>query len=94
MTEPTINTDQLIETRSATHGDYSDTSKYIQQFKNVMRIAQSERHRKGLPALTPQQAESLEMILHKAGRILSGDSSFADHWLDIQGYAALANKEF
>jgi len=53
-----------------------------------------ERRQRNQPALTNQQKESLEMILLKCGRILSGDPSFADHWDDIAGYAKLANKEF
>lgn len=94
MTEPTIATEELIQERGTTHGDYSNTSKYIQQFKTILLQAHAERHRRGQPALTAQQRESLEMIMHKAGRILSGDPSFEDHWDDIAGYAKLANKEF
>lgn len=33
------------------------------------------------------------MILHKCGRILSGDPNEPDHWRDIEGYARIANKE-
>lgn len=87
-------TEGLIETRGKTHGDYSNTAKYIQQFKAVAHGAYYERRQRGQPSLTAQQKESLEMILHKCGRILSGDASFDDHWADIAGYAKLANKEF
>lgn len=87
-------TEGLIETRGQTHGDYSNTSKYIQQLKTIAYGAYFERRQRNQPALTSQQKESLEMILHKCGRILSGDASFADHWADIAGYALLANKEF
>lgn len=51
------------------------------------------RARKGLPYLTATQLESLDMILHKCGRILSGDPNEPDHWRDIEGYARIANKE-
>lgn len=51
------------------------------------------RARHNLPYLTPTQLESLDMILHKCGRILSGDPNEPDHWRDIEGYARLANKE-
>jgi hypothetical protein len=34
-------------------------------------------------------AESLDMILHKIGRIVAGDAAFKDHWVDIAGYATL-----
>lgn len=91
---PTLTTEQLLDDRETTHGSYSNTAKYIQQFKTVALGAYADRHRGNRPALTPQQRESLEMILHKCGRILSGDPSFGDHWEDIAGYAKLANKEF
>lgn len=84
----------LIDERGTTHGDYNNTARYIQQLKNIAYRAYNERSQRGQPALTPQQKESLEMILHKAGRILSGDPSFQDHWDDIGGYAHIANKEF
>ena len=41
--------------------------------------------------LSDTQKESLEMIVHKIGRILAGDPSFQDHWDDIAGYAKIAN---
>lgn len=87
-------TEGLIETRGQTHGDFSNTARYIQQLKTVALGAYYERSKRGQPPLTSQQKESLEMILHKCGRILSGDANFADHWDDIAGYAKLANKEF
>jgi hypothetical protein len=35
------------------------------------------------------QAEALDMIFHKIGRILNGDPNYADSWIDIAGYAKL-----
>jgi hypothetical protein len=87
-------TEGLLDVRGQTHGNYSNTSKYTQQLKTVAYGAYFERRQRNQPALTNQQKESLEMILLKCGRILSGDPSFADHWDDIAGYAKLANKEF
>lgn len=40
-------------------------------------------------ALSSAQAEALEMIQHKIGRILSGNPNEPDHWRDIAGYATL-----
>lgn len=39
--------------------------------------------------LTLCQREALEMIVHKIGRIISGNPHFRDHWADIAGYAKL-----
>ncbi len=91
---PTLNIDQLLDTREQTHGAYSNTAKYIQMFKAVALGAYSDRYKANRPSLSHQQRESLEMILHKCGRILSGDPNCEDHWADIAGYAKLANKEF
>ena len=42
--------------------------------------------------LEPEQQEALEMICHKLGRIANGDPNYADSWIDIAGYAKLANR--
>lgn len=55
--------------------------------------ALNHRARKGLPYLTGTQLESLDLILTKIARILSGDPNEPDHWRDIEGYARIANKE-
>ena len=41
--------------------------------------------------LTDGEAEALEMIAHKIARCCAGDPYEPDHWLDIQGYAALVH---
>lgn len=89
-----LTTEMLIETRGSTHGDYNNTARYIQQLKYIVACACVDRQKRNQAPLTSQQRESLEMIMHKAGRILSGDSGFQDHWDDIAGYAHIANKEF
>lgn len=39
--------------------------------------------------LADDQRETLEMIAHKAGRILNGDPDYHDSWHDIIGYTKL-----
>ena len=39
------------------------------------------------------QAQSLDAIADKIGRILAGNPDFKDHWHDIQGYAVLVQRE-
>jgi hypothetical protein len=46
----------------------------------------------GWNGLSDVQKESVEMIALKLSLILSGQAGFADHYLDIQGYARLASK--
>ena len=40
-------------------------------------------------SLEPDAKEALEMIVHKMGRILSGDPDYDDSWVDICGYSQL-----
>lgn len=42
-------------------------------------------------SLDDDQHEAIEMILHKLARILNGDPSYADSWIDIAGYATLVS---
>lgn len=75
---------KLLAERGTTHGEYLDHSEMTQNLKEVMR--------EGLnwDALSSHEKETLEMIAHKIGRILSGQHAFADHWDDIAGYAKLS----
>jgi hypothetical protein len=49
----------------------------------------SQSRQPGWSRLDHSQAEALDMIAHKIGRILAGDPNHADHWDDIAGYARL-----
>jgi hypothetical protein len=42
----------------------------------------------GWAKLPAEMKEALDMIQHKAARILTGDPRHLDHWVDIGGYAA------
>lgn len=73
-----------LNERAKTHGDFQENGKIMQLLKQAMR-AQG----KNWPKLQAHQAEALEMIQHKIGRILSGNPNEPDHWRDICGYATL-----
>lgn len=73
-----------LNARAKTHGDYSQHAATTQALKRVMH---------GTPnwsRLTPVQAEALDMVAHKIGRILTGDPNVHDHWHDMAGYSTLA----
>jgi len=86
--------EQLTAERRKTHGSFADHSRYTMRIKEVLNKAEEERFKRGQPPLTDQQREALDMIAHKIGRILAGQSSLQDHWDDIAGYAHIANKDF
>jgi hypothetical protein len=75
--------DKLLVEREKTHGPYKVKAKIIQDLKCAMELTE------GWDNLNDMQRESLHMIAHKIGRILSGDPNVEDHWLDCSGYAML-----
>lgn len=94
MAEPTGPTDApqagsieaILAERGKTHGDFTDNARVMQSLK---RIVHAEA---GWDKLTDVQREALHMILHKVGRIISGNPNTHDHWDDIAGYAKLASE--
>lgn len=80
-------TEQLITERGSRYGKFKDGAEIMQELKDVMREVDGWRN------LTPSQREALDMIQHKIGRILNGDSTYDDSWKDIAGYATLIVNE-
>jgi hypothetical protein len=80
-------TKDILEERQKTHGEFADVAEISQELKNVF------RNKEGWVSLTRVQREALDNIAQKTARIFSGNPNFADHWVDIQGYAKLAEKE-
>lgn len=84
----------LVTERGKTHGRFEDHACCTQRLKEQLVEQLFNRERRGQPKLTDMQLESLEMILHKIGRIVAGDANFQDHWDDIAGYAKIANGSY
>ena len=82
---------QTLTDRDKTHGSYPLVADTIVNLKQVAHRAahRARENNPDLPQLSPAQAEGIDMILHKIGRILNGDPNEADHWRDIAGYATL-----
>jgi len=79
--------EDVLNEREKTHGDFKYHALYTQLLKVTCREAT------GWSRLSDAQKESIEMILHKIGRVLAGDPNIRDHWTDIAGYATLIEKE-
>jgi hypothetical protein len=73
--------------RGKRYGKFKDHAAITQRLKKVM------LQHPGYVNLTNSQAEALEMIAHKIGRILNGDPNYHDSWHDIVGYAQLVADE-
>ena len=76
-------TDELLNDRGKTHGDFSEHARITQELKEKV------REEPGWIKLTDCQCEAIDMIFHKIGRILAGNPNHRDHWDDIAGYARL-----
>ncbi len=81
-----MNTTDLLSTRGETHGRFADNARNGQALRELYR---SSPH---WAAMDPVHREALDMMACKISRILSGQSGFADHWADIEGYARLARE--
>jgi hypothetical protein len=81
-------TDALLVERGKTHGHFPNHAAITQLTKQLWRQAGVNWGQ-----LTTAEAEALDMIAHKVGRILSGNPHFHDHWADIAGYARLVEQE-
>lgn len=86
MTDNERTTEELLTERGKTHGPFADNARVMQGLK-----AQMEKET-NWSKLSDQHKESLHMIVHKIGRIISGDPNFHDHWDDIAGYAKLGSE--
>lgn len=72
-----------LAVRGSRYGDFSEHARITQNIKAAMADSPN------WATLAPDQKEALEMIAHKAGRILNGDPNFHDSWHDIVGYTKL-----
>lgn len=79
-----MNTTALLSERQTTHGDFTDNARNGQMLREAFR---SSPRWQDMPAI---HREALDQIAGKLSRILSGQSTYMDHWNDIAGYAELA----
>ena len=79
--------DETLEERGSRYGKFSTHSEITQNLKATMRATAN------WDKLSASQAEALEMVAHKIGRILNGDPDYDDSWVDIAGYTQLIVKE-
>jgi len=76
--------EDVLEERGKRYGSFDTHADIAQELKEVMRAAPAWHN---LPS--NDMLEALEMIQHKIARILNGDPTYDDNWIDIAGYATL-----
>jgi hypothetical protein len=75
------NINEILEGREARYGSFQGHSEISQDIKMVMQDLVNWK------MLEDYQREALEMISHKIARIMNGDPSYVDNWVDIARYA-------
>ena len=77
--------DATLDARALDYGKFIEGAEVMQMLKRVVLNALNNRDK----VLAHDQAEAMDMIIHKIGRIINGNPDVVDHWLDIAGYAQL-----
>jgi len=77
--------DETLDARAVDYGKFIEGAEVMQMLKRVVQAALNNRDK----TLAHDQAEAMDMIIHKIGRIVNGNPDVVDHWLDIAGYAKL-----
>lgn len=72
--------------RSKNYGEFAEHARITQNIKRAF-ISSPNWAR-----LSDDKKEALDMLAHKLGRILNGDSEFHDSWHDAIGYLTLVEK--
>ena len=75
--------DAIIDARGSHYGKFVNLAFISQRLKAVMADTPNWL------ILSEDMVESLEMVAHKMARILNGDPTHKDSWVDIAGYAQL-----
>ena len=83
--EDTDTVDDTLDARAVDYGKFIEGAEVMQMLKRVVQAALNNRDK----TLAHDQAEAMDMIIHKIGRIVNGNPDVVDHWLDIAGYAKL-----
>ena len=77
--------DAVLDERGSRYGKFATHAEVTQAYKTLLWCQLEERDKR----LASDQQEALDMIFHKIGRIINGDASYADSWVDVAGYAKL-----
>lgn len=80
------NVDATLQERGSRYGEFDEHARITQAIKRAMADSPN------WASLPDDMKEALEMVAHKAGRILNGDPDYHDSWHDIIGYVRLVEK--
>jgi hypothetical protein len=83
------NVDAILDERGSRYGLYGTQAVIAQMLKDTVDHYMEARKYEGDINHYFIVRETLQMICTKMARIINGDSTYADSWIDIAGYAQL-----
>lgn len=83
------NVNEVLKERGNRYGDFATHANITMALK--LCIHQHIKDYAKEDVITADMVEALDMICHKIGRIVNGDPTYADSWVDIAGYAKLVS---
>lgn len=78
-----------LQDRAGTHGEFSENARIAQEIKESFTSGVNYTENR----LSNEAYEALDMIASKIARVVNGDVSCVDNWVDIAGYASLVVKK-
>ena len=81
-----MDVDVVLAERNARYGDFGDQARLAQAIKDAMKLGKWD-------GLDDAHKEALEAMATKMARILNGDPTWLDNWVDLAGYAQLIVRE-
>jgi len=79
---------KVLNERGARYGDFTHHAEVCQSIKNTLLFHRYSKYGQ----LSADKKQALDVIADKIARILTGDPEYDDNWIDIQGYAKLAQE--
>ncbi len=76
----------ILDEREKTYGGFVNVANVYQRLKDCLPRGDEDR-------LSDVQATAMDMCLMKIARIVCGDPTYLDSWVDLAGYAELVVRE-
>lgn len=88
---PADNLDQTLAERGTNYGDFFDHAATAQEINDsILRaLGKNENYKHMSRRKQAVLLEGLHMIAHKIGRIVNGDPTYEDSFIDIEGYSKI-----
>lgn len=77
--------DDILNQRAQTYGAFKDLARVAVRLRRVIQEELEMRQK----VLDPDMAEALSMLCSKVARIVNGDPTHVDDWVDGAGYLQL-----